>query len=525
MWKLCIEDDQANRTTVALVRDEYSLGRAEDNAVRLTERNISRKHAVLKRNGTGWVVEDLNSYNGCYVNGVRVSGTHKLEHGDLVQLGDYRLEITDEAVPTATAASSKAATMPAAPRSQILLGQPDRLVMLVGPTPGVEYPLIGERLVIGRGEECNVVINHGSVSRVHAEIHPLGDGRYEILDRESANGVRVNGVDLERGILDARDIIELGDIQLKFIPRGMIYRPGADESQQIEAVAPGLERLTPAPGVEGVRAPPGAIPPGLKIAGAIAAIGLVVLIGIVASRGSRSDANLGSAPARVEAANRALDQAKKLLDQGEIEQAHQLVLREVPEDSNARKSDTFQRIEAAWADMLLGKAAKESDPNQKRELYDRVAKASSVDSVRRKRASNEIAALDGEGVEVTDLPGGRVADGGAGKKLVGGLIRKNPYGAGAPAAPPEEPPPEEPPPQPTAAATPTGSPGSGSIENLMTSGNRVKAARAKAMLEAKANSGKATVQELRQLKALCGQLGDAACRARAQSLLNSKQNE
>ena len=82
--------------------------------------------------------------------------------------------------------------MPAAPRSQALLGQPDRLVMVVGPTVGAEFPLTQDQpLVLGRGEECDVSVNHPSVSQVHAEIQPLGDGRYEIVDRESANGVRV----------------------------------------------------------------------------------------------------------------------------------------------------------------------------------------------------------------------------------------------------------------------------------------------------------------------------------------------
>ncbi|MCC6666907.1 MAG: FHA domain-containing protein, partial [Polyangiaceae bacterium] len=51
MWKLSIEDDQANKTVVSLVRDEYSIGRGEENTVRLTERNISRRHAKLTRNG------------------------------------------------------------------------------------------------------------------------------------------------------------------------------------------------------------------------------------------------------------------------------------------------------------------------------------------------------------------------------------------------------------------------------------------------------------------------------------------
>jgi len=196
MWKLTIEDDQASKTVVHLVRDDYTIGRAEENTVRLTERNISRRHARLTKPGERWLLLDLTSYNGCYVNGQRVSDKHEIVHGDLVQLGDYRLQVLDDSI-VDPVSFDKAVTMPAAPRSQALLGQPDRLVMVVGPTVGAEFPLTQDRpLVVGRGEECDVSINHPSVSRVHSEIQPLGDGRYEIVDRESANGVRVNGVEL-----------------------------------------------------------------------------------------------------------------------------------------------------------------------------------------------------------------------------------------------------------------------------------------------------------------------------------------
>ena len=248
MWKLTIEDDQANRTVVPLARDEYSIGRGEDNTVRLTERNISRRHARITREAERWVVFDAGSYNGCYVNGARVSQRQDLTHGDLVQLGDYRLELVDEALEQPAPGFDSKATVPAAPRSQTLLGQPDRLVMLVGPTPGVEYALSNApRNVMGRGEECDISVNHPSVSRVHAEVQALGDGRYEIVDRESANGIRVNGVELPRGLLDARDNIELGDVVFKFIPAGDVYVPGADESQQTSSLggfeaSPGEQR-------------------------------------------------------------------------------------------------------------------------------------------------------------------------------------------------------------------------------------------------------------------------------------------
>ena len=239
MWKLSIEDDQANKTVVSLVRDEYSIGRGEENTVRLTERNISRRHSKLTRNGTGWILDDLASYNGCFVNGVRVSEPQTLEHGDLLQVGDYRLEITDEQVANAVYSKS---TVPGGNRTASLLSEQDRLFMLAGPSPGAEYALSGQRVVIGRGEECDVSVNHASVSRVHAEIHVVGDGRYEIVDRESANGLRVNGVDLHRSLLDARDTVELGDVVFKFIPAGQIYHPGADATAQLGAVGPAMTR-------------------------------------------------------------------------------------------------------------------------------------------------------------------------------------------------------------------------------------------------------------------------------------------
>src|SRR6187431_869912 len=168
MWKLTIEDDQANKTVVHLVRDEYSVGRAEDNTVRLTERNISRRHARLARRNERWVMFDNKSYNGCYINGQRLGEPQELSHGDLIQVGDYRLEVHDEALMEAAA---QAAAVPATgARASALLGQPDRLVMLVGPTVGSEYPLGAKTIVVGRGEECDIAVNHPSVSRVHAEI-------------------------------------------------------------------------------------------------------------------------------------------------------------------------------------------------------------------------------------------------------------------------------------------------------------------------------------------------------------------
>src|ERR1700730_4091715 len=78
MWKLVIEDDEGKRTVVPLTRDQYSIGRKDGNTIRLTERNVSREHARLyRRNGVAsadrppFVIEDLTSYNGVFINGLR----------------------------------------------------------------------------------------------------------------------------------------------------------------------------------------------------------------------------------------------------------------------------------------------------------------------------------------------------------------------------------------------------------------------------------------------------------------------
>ena len=93
MVKLIIEDDEGKTTVVPLNRDEVTVGRKEGNTIRLTERNVSRRHArILRHNGTVFV-EDLGSYNGVKVNGNRIAGRVAVAEGDRIQIGDYLLGI------------------------------------------------------------------------------------------------------------------------------------------------------------------------------------------------------------------------------------------------------------------------------------------------------------------------------------------------------------------------------------------------------------------------------------------------
>jgi len=102
--KLIIEDDEGRKTVVPFVRDEITIGRQEGNTIRLTERNVSRRHARLVRQNGHVVVEDLGSYNGVLINGERIQGQAELRDGDLIQIGDYDLALQQESALLATTA-------------------------------------------------------------------------------------------------------------------------------------------------------------------------------------------------------------------------------------------------------------------------------------------------------------------------------------------------------------------------------------------------------------------------------------
>ena len=81
-----------------------SIGRGEENDVRIRDDTVSLTHATLLRKRGAWFVVDLRSMNGTYVDGSRVSGERELHPGACVRLGAVELvfrAIEGEATPPA----------------------------------------------------------------------------------------------------------------------------------------------------------------------------------------------------------------------------------------------------------------------------------------------------------------------------------------------------------------------------------------------------------------------------------------
>jgi hypothetical protein len=74
--------------TFIIQKNETSIGRDETNDIFILDSGISRHHASLTLQGTNYVLRDLGSTNGTFVNDQRLAAPRALKPGDVVLLGD-----------------------------------------------------------------------------------------------------------------------------------------------------------------------------------------------------------------------------------------------------------------------------------------------------------------------------------------------------------------------------------------------------------------------------------------------------
>ena len=85
------------RRLVPLDGSRVSIGRGPECQITIEDdRAVSRLHALLESLDAGWCLRDLQSRNGTFVNGDRITGLVALRRGDEIQIGDWRLRYCDE---------------------------------------------------------------------------------------------------------------------------------------------------------------------------------------------------------------------------------------------------------------------------------------------------------------------------------------------------------------------------------------------------------------------------------------------
>jgi hypothetical protein len=89
--RLIVTDDSGAETeTISITKDSVVIGRMSTNDVVLSDPNVSRRHAELRRAGGRWMLIDLGSTNGTSVNG-KLAREHELAHGDRLMFGSTKI--------------------------------------------------------------------------------------------------------------------------------------------------------------------------------------------------------------------------------------------------------------------------------------------------------------------------------------------------------------------------------------------------------------------------------------------------
>lgn len=78
-------------------RDVFTIGRANDCDLPLTDLTVSRYHAELRRDGDEWLLVDIGSTNGTRANGWRVGPGFTVRPGDCVTFGAVTFRLADHA--------------------------------------------------------------------------------------------------------------------------------------------------------------------------------------------------------------------------------------------------------------------------------------------------------------------------------------------------------------------------------------------------------------------------------------------
>jgi predicted component of type VI protein secretion system len=133
-FRLIVRTGPNPGVVIDLTKEVSMMGRDVTNDVVLGDAEVSRQHARITRTPAGYVLEDLGSTNGTFVNGDRLAAPRVLNAGDLLGLGEIVTLTFDSTSP------ESAATMMGAPVSKPTAAPPVRAAAPAAPRPAAAAP-------------------------------------------------------------------------------------------------------------------------------------------------------------------------------------------------------------------------------------------------------------------------------------------------------------------------------------------------------------------------------------------------
>ena len=203
--------------------NNWIVGTGDNAHIKLNNSRVSRNHLQIIYQEKGVLhVQDLDSTNGTYLNGLRLKISQSLKHKDKIQLAGVNDILIVVEKPLASDTLN--------PQKNI-----------------VDILKTKKTIFLGRGTNCDIVLNHGTISKMHASITLTPDNKYQIKDLGSTNGTFVNGRKIKTlETISFKDNIFIGRHQIN------LEAPSKNLSDELAITAIGIEK-TYSNGVKGLK--------------------------------------------------------------------------------------------------------------------------------------------------------------------------------------------------------------------------------------------------------------------------------
>ena len=269
--KLVLKGDKETSVETSVTSKPIIIGRGEGSTLLLKDSSVSLNHAKITMRQGKVFIRDLDSTNGIFINGKKVSATQAINivPGDEIKIGlnifsleEYSQEGSEKTVITKPKSSltgkdikppvdryhlniskdqmadtldkpvnsSGSSTLNMDKDKGIL--QIPKLVIINGEDAGKEFYIEG-KLLIGRSKDNDIVLKDPLVSRGHhAKVVRHKDDWITITDLNSVNGVLIGKTKIREAILHKGMKIQIGDTILRFIDRGEVVSLKAEEREK-----------------------------------------------------------------------------------------------------------------------------------------------------------------------------------------------------------------------------------------------------------------------------------------------------
>jgi pSer/pThr/pTyr-binding forkhead associated (FHA) protein len=248
MAKLILKFEDRTLKEIPLGQGAVSIGRLPTNSVPIDNPAVSGQHARVFVESGQFVLEDLNSRNGTFVNDKAVN-KHILQEGDQIAIGKHTLVFygvgtgeapADTSAPAAKSgpavqelggtmrldtkaqkellAQAKAKQQAAAGEKPAAAAPPPKegtLTVVSGRTDKPQYVLEAQTTIIGKGETAQVKLKGWFKPKVAAAITRKGD-KYMVTPL--AGKAQINGQPLKQAYeLKAGDVLQVAGVTFQFV--------------------------------------------------------------------------------------------------------------------------------------------------------------------------------------------------------------------------------------------------------------------------------------------------------------------